>query len=183
MTPGHGLANGAGAAIASASGGCRPGARPHDALQSGWTHLAWLAATILALAVAPLAAAGEDDEAKDEKVRKPSLSLRASPPVAFSPARIVVTAELRGGTDAEMYCPEVEWEWGDDTRSEAVQNCEPFVEGESTLTRRWTQSHTYTRAGRYQAYLRLKRGDKVIVAGSVKVDVRPGAGDLSDFDR
>jgi len=146
-----------------------------------WATALWLVgATLVA---APLGAADKDGDEKDDKPGKARLSLRASPPVAFSPARIVVTADLTGGDPAELYCPDVEWDWGDDTRSEAQQNCEPYVAGESTLTRRWTQSHTYTRAGRYQAYLRLKRGGKVMVAGSVKMDVRPGAGDLSDFDR
>lgn len=146
---------------------------------ASWLRAACVLLAAIAAAGAPVTASGDEDD----KERKARLSLRASPPVAFSPARIVVTAELTGGADAELYCPEIEWEWGDDTRSEAKQNCEPYLEGESTLTRRWTQSHTYTRAGRYQAYLRLKRGDKVLVAGSVKVDVRPGAGDLSDFGR
>lgn len=156
----------------------RPSATPDS-----WTRVLWLAVAVGALAGAPLTALADDDEGKDDKAKKARLSLRASPPVAFSPARIVVTAELSGGDAAELYCPDIEWDWGDDTKSEAKQNCEPYVEGESTLTRRWTQSHTYTRAGRYQAYLRLKRGDKVLVASSVKVDVRPGAGDLSDFGR
>ncbi|HXE81275.1 MAG TPA: hypothetical protein VNK41_11020, partial [Vicinamibacterales bacterium] len=82
-----------------------------------------------------------------------------------------------------LYCADVEWDWGDETKSEAKQNCEPYEEGVSTVTRRWTQSHTFTRMGHYTVFLRLKRGGKVLAAGNVKVDVRPGAGDLSDFDR
>ena len=126
---------------------------------------------------------GEGKNPKDPK--RPTLVLRATPAFAFSPARIVVTAEIRGGSDsdADLYCPDLEWEWDDGTESEASQNCEPFVPGETEITRRWTVSHTYTTAGRYQMYLRLKRGGKVVLAGSTKIEVRPGARDLSEFDR
>ena len=75
-----------------------------------------------------------------------------SPPIAFSPARIVVTAELKGGApdDPELYCPDVEWDWGDGTRSEATENCEPFEDGKSTVKRRWTTSHTFDMQGTYR---------------------------------
>jgi hypothetical protein len=144
-------------------------------------------ACVLALVfgIAATSAAG-DDEAKDAKnPKRPSLVLKANPPFSFSPARIVVSAELRGGTDtdAELYCPDIEWEWGDGTRSQASQNCPPFVPGETQITRRWTVSHTYTTAGRYQPYLRLKRGSKVVVAGSAKIEVKPGLRDLSEYDQ
>ena len=126
------------------------------------------------------------DDAKDEKKPKgPSLALKTNPQFGFSPARIVVSAELRGGsdTDPELYCPDVEWEWGDGTKSQASQNCPPFVAGESQITRRWTVSHVYTTAGRYQMYLRLKRGSKVVLAGNAKVEIKPGLRDLSEYDQ
>src|SRR5690349_22890008 len=61
---------------------------------------------------------GEKDQ--DEKGKKPQLSLRASPPISFSPANIHLVAELKGGADdyEEFYCPAIEWDWGDGTRSE-----------------------------------------------------------------
>ena len=151
---------------------------------------ACLLSFVLCVAAIPLGATGrttdaekDDKDAKDAK--RPALVLKATPSFSFSPARIVVTAELKGATDAdaELYCPNIEWEWGDGTKSENSQNCEPFVAGESEVTRRWTASHTYTTAGRYQMYMRLKRGGKVVLAGSSKVEVRPGARDMSEFDR
>ena len=141
---------------------------------------------LLAAGAAPAWADDAKDKEKDSKdPKRPSLVLKANPPIAFSPARIVVTAELRGGTDsdAELYCPNIEWEWGDGTKSESSQNCEPFVAGESKITRRWTVSHMYTSAGRYQLYLRLRRNGKIVLAGSDKVEVRPGVRDMSEFDR
>ena len=77
--------------------------------------------------------------AKD--VKKPSLSLKASPTIVFSPARVVVSAELKGGAEdnAELYCPSLEWDWGDGTRSESNADCEPFEAGKSTIQRRFTR--------------------------------------------
>jgi hypothetical protein len=123
---------------------------------------------------------GEKD-GKDE-VRRPSLHMRASPAVVFNPARVRVSAELRGGSDEspELYCPSVEWEWGDGTRSEAQMDCEPFEPGKSEIRRRFAASHQYNQAGRFEVRLRLKRGNKVIVAGQVNIQVRPGARDFGN---
>jgi hypothetical protein len=145
---------------------------------------AWVLALVFAASTAP-AAAPNDDPKDSKSPKRPSLVLKANPPFAFSPARIVVSAELRGGsdTDPELYCPDIEWEWGDGTRSQASQNCPPFVPGESHVTRRWTVSHTYTTAGRYQLYLRLKRSARVVLAGSAKVEVKPGLRDLGEYDQ
>jgi len=130
------------------------------------------------------AAAAEpaDDKTGEKEVKKASLHLRATPAVVFSPARVRVSAELRGGSDetAELYCPSIEWEWGDGTRSEARTDCEPFEAGKSEIQRRFTASHQYNQPGRYEVRLRLKRGNKVIVAGQVPVQVRPGARDFGN---
>lgn len=119
---------------------------------------------------------------KDKGIRRPSLQMRASPAVVFNPAQVRVTAELRGGSDEspELYCPSVEWEWGDGTRSEAQMDCEPFEPGKSEIRRRFAASHQYNQAGRFEVRLRLKRGNKVIVAGQVNVQVRPGARDFGN---
>ncbi|HEX7088221.1 MAG TPA: hypothetical protein VF198_17815 [Vicinamibacterales bacterium] len=126
--------------------------------------------------------AGSADKTDEKEIRKPSLQLRATPAVVFSPARVRVSAELRGGSDEtpELYCPAVEWEWGDGTRSEARTDCEPFEPGKSEIQRRFAASHQYNQAGRYEIRLRLKRGNKVIVAGQVNVQVRPGARDFGN---
>ena len=76
------------------------------------------------LVCAPVMAASSLDIQNDKKA---SLSLKASPNVGFSPARIVLTAEVKGGpNDAEdLYCASIEWVWGDDTKSESKADCEP----------------------------------------------------------
>lgn len=138
------------------------------------------AATLAVGAVAVTALSAQDDKNKD--VKKASLSLKASPTIVFSPARIVVTAELKGGAEdnAELYCPSLEWDWGDGTRSESNTDCEPFEAGKSTIQRRFTSSHTYNLAGSYRVQLRLKRGSKSVLGGHVSVQVKPGLRDPSE---
>jgi hypothetical protein len=139
-------------------------------------------ALALVVTTAPVAAGGADD-AKDKKVKGPSLSLKSSPPVSFSPALITVTAELKGGgdTDEDLYCPALEWDWGDGTISEANADCEPFEAGKSVIKRRFVSTHTFQTAGSYRVLLRLKRGSKSIVGGTTNVQVKPGVRDMSDF--
>lgn len=114
-----------------------------------------------------------------QKPKGTSLSIRVSPQIVFSPARVVATAELKDVDDAsgEFYCPALEWEWGDGTTSEASFDCEPFEAGRSEIKKRYISDHTYQTAGRYRLLLRLKRQGKVILASSATVQVRPGVRD------
>jgi hypothetical protein len=137
-----------------------------------------IALTIGASGLSALAA--QDDKNKD--VKKASLSLKATPTIVFSPARVVVSAELKGGAEdnGELYCPSLEWDWGDGTRSESNVDCEPFEAGKSTIQRRFTASHTFNLAGNYRVQLRLKRGSKTVLGGHVSVQVKPGLRDPSE---
>jgi hypothetical protein len=131
---------------------------------------------------AGLSALPGQDEKAEKPAKKASLSLKASPTIVFSPARIVVTAELKGGADdsEELYCPSLEWDWGDGTKSEAGTDCEPFEPGKSTIQRRFTTSHTYNIAGQYRVQLRLKRGSKTVLGGHVSVTIKPGLRDPTE---
>ena len=132
------------------------------------------AAACLALVLAmPLGAAAQKDEkGHDEKAR---LTLRANPMVSVSPSRVVLTGELLGGSDEsdEFYCPTVEWEWGDGTKSEASTDCQPFEPGKSEIKRRYTVEHVF-RAGNHKVALRLKRRDKIVAFATLQLQVRPG---------
>lgn len=112
----------------------------------------------------------------DQGKIKPSLNLRASPAVAFAPARIVVTAELLGGVDdfQDFYCAKVEWTWGDATTSEANDDCDPYVAGESRIRRRYTNEHKFEFAGTYDVRITLKQGKKSVGSGTISVRVRDG---------
>src|SRR6478672_13471979 len=80
-----------------------------------------------------------------DKDKRPKLSVKASPGMAFSPARIVATADVNGGANdfEEFYCAAVEWEWGDDTRSESSSDCAPYEPGKSEIKRRFTVEHVF----------------------------------------
>ena len=111
----------------------------------------WAAAVSLTLAagsVTAFALQKSDKDAKDGD-KRPRLALRAQPSVGVSPARVVLTAELVGGANdfEEYYCAAVEWEWGDDTRSESTTDCEPYEEGKSEIKRRFVVEHVFARAG------------------------------------
>ena len=112
--------------------------------------------------------------------KKASISLKATPSIGFSPARVVATAEVKGGpNDAEnLYCASVEWIWGDDTRSESKADCEPYEAGRSEIKRRYTQDHTYQTAGNYRIEFYLKQKNKRILGGRTTVTVRPGVRDI-----
>ena len=140
-----------------------------------------LAAAVLAVASsrAPMAQADSD-----KKKPKPSVSVRASPTVGFSPARMVLTAELKGGADdyEEFYCASVEWDWGDDTRSQSRADCEPYQAGQSEIKRRFVMEHVFNTSGDYRVQFRLKQKNKVMGAGSTEVKIRPGIRD-GQYDR
>ena len=70
--------------------------------------------TLVGIAMAMPLLAGEGSKAKS-----PQLNLRANPRFAIrAPVNVLATAELMGGDEVEeFYCPALEWEWGDGSRS------------------------------------------------------------------
>jgi hypothetical protein len=140
-----------------------------------------VAAACAATAVAIVSAAGPN-EIEDDK--KPSISLRASPAMAFTPARVVLTAEIKGGPNdyEEFYCPTIEWIWGDGTRSESRFDCDPYEPGKSEIKRRYVIEHIYTVPDNFRVEFWLKQKDKRVAGGRTTVAVRPGLRD-GGFDR
>ncbi len=125
-------------------------------------------------AIVPGAAAGSDS-----KPKKPGLELRAIPRMAFSPVNVLLTAELKGGDDAEeFYCPELEWDWDDGGKSTHEADC-PAYEAGAAIERRYTEEHEYRKAGVYNVKLTLRHSGRSLAAQTVRVTVRPGIGDRS----
>ena len=124
-----------------------------------------------------LAVFGTDLSGSDNK--KPKISVKANPAMAISPARVVVSADINGGPDdyEEYYCAGVEWDWGDDTRSNNSADCDPYEAGKSQIKRRFTADHMYRISGEYRIQFRLKKKDKPIAAANTSVKIRPGLGD------
>ena len=111
----------------------------------------------------------------DKKDNRPKLSLKVNPSMGTNPVRVVASADLNGGADdyEEFYCPSIEWDWGDDTRSNNAADCDPYEAGKSQITRRFTADHTYRQAGSFRIQFRMKKKDKTSAA-STTVQVRPG---------
>lgn len=136
-------------------------------------------ARLLCTAVVVLGVAGAGAAAQKGDDRKPSLSLRATPPVGFSPLRVRLVVDVRGGADdyADFYCPNIEWDWGDGSISESSEDCDPYEAGKTTIKRRWSAEHVFQQSGTYQVYFRLKQRDRSVSAGSVSIQVRAGVRD------
>lgn len=111
--------------------------------------------------------------------RKPSLSLKATPPVGFTPLRVVVAVDVKDGSDdyPDFYCAGVEWDWGDGTISENSSDCDPYEAGKSTIRRRFTADHIYRQQGQFKVTFKLKQKTKQVAAASTNVQVRGGVGD------
>ena len=140
-----------------------------------------------ALALAPLDA--DAVQKPGDQNKKPSISVKANPPVGFSPLRVVVTAEIKGGADdfADFYCASVEWEWGDDTKSQSTSDCDPYEAGKSEIKRRFAQEHVFralndmsaapgipTGPTQFKVRFVLKQKNKVVGSGQTIVELRSG---------
>ncbi len=166
-------------------------------LRSSVSRRSWVLTTAIATA-ATLGFAphdlnpGQKPDQKPDQNKKPSISLRANPPVGFSPLRVVVTAEVKGGANdyEDFYCASVEWDWGDDTKSESKADCDPYEAGKSEIKRRFIAEHTFRSlsndmpgaagmpAGPSQFRVRfvLKQKNKVVGSGQTTVEIRSGMG-------
>lgn len=136
--------------------------------------IAFCSAFLLTSSSLPAAQSSEKEQKKEPK--RPSLSLKATPGTGMVPARISATAEFKGGDDdfQDYYCPAIEWTWGDGTVSEAANDCEPYQAGVSQIRRRYTQSHTYKRAGAFRIVFRLKHRDRVLTSQTTMVRLLGG---------
>jgi hypothetical protein len=153
--------------------------------------LTMAAAAVPTLAFAPLD--GGAGQKPGDQNKKPSISVRANPPVGFSPLRVVLTAEIKGGANdyEDFYCASVEWEWGDDTKSESKADCDPYEAGKSEIKRRFIQEHTFrslsndmpgaagmpTGPTQFRVRFVLKQKNKVVGSGQTVVEIRSGIGE------
>ena len=135
-------------------------------------------AACLMLAATPSAAQQKGDKDAPSDPKRPKITLKAQPVIAMSPARVVLTAELVGGSNdyEDYYCAGVEWDWGDGTQSESSTDCAPYEAGKSEIKRRFTVEHVF-RAGAYRVMFKLKRRDKGVGFATVSIQIRPGLRD------
>ena len=137
------------------------------------------ALSLLAVLVVALATGSASSAQRSGDDKKPSLSLRATPPVGFSPLKVRLVVDVKGGADdyADFYCPAIEWDWGDGTVSGNSEDCDPYQAGKSAIKRRYSTEHVFRQPGTWQVFFRLKQRDRVIAASSSNVQVRAGVRD------
>ncbi len=137
------------------------------------------ALSLLAVLVVALATSNALSAQRSGDDKKPSLSLKATPPVGFSPLKVRLVVDVRGGSDdyEEFYCPSIEWDWGDGTVSRNSEDCDPYQSGKSTIKRRYSIEHVFRQPETVQVFFRLKQRDRVIAATSANIQVRPGVRD------
>ena len=150
---------------------------PHQR-RAACTLVAAVAAAMLSVPASGGQSGSSAPEPRDGD-RKPSLSLRATPPIGFTPLRVRAVAEVKGGANdyADLYCTSVEWDWGDGTVSENSEDCDPYEAGKSAIRRRYSADHTYRIADNYKVQLRLKQKSRVVASSQFNIAVRPGARD------
>ena len=86
---------------------------------------------VWSVAAAAQAPVQEKDGKAPKDEARPEIGLKVSPLIAFSPAKISVRAELKGGAlDYEpFYCNTIIWDWDDGTTSENTPDCPPYEAG------------------------------------------------------
>lgn len=138
--------------------------------------------TLVATAAAFLVLGGSLGAQRDTDDKKPSLSLKATPPLGFSPLRVRVVVDVRGGTNdnADFYCAATEWDWGDGTVSEMSSDCDPYEAGKSSIRRRYTADHIFRQAGGYKLFFRLKQKTKIVASANATIQVRAGSGEFGE---
>lgn len=103
-----------------------------------------------------------------------SADLRHRPMVAFAPVNVVFILHLSGDRE-QMYCPGLEWDFGDGSKSGQESDCEPYSPEVEVQTRH-TAQHAYGGGGEYNVKVRgSKAGKTLFVAGTV-VTVHSGIG-------
>jgi hypothetical protein len=114
---------------------------------------------------------------RDGADKKPSLSLKATPPAGFAPLRVHLAVDVKGGPNdyADFYCPTIQWDWDDGTVSENSEDCNPYEAGKSEIKRRFSADHVFRLSGEYRLTFRLKQKDKVMSSSTTTITVRAGA--------
>lgn len=111
---------------------------------------------------------------------KPGLNIRATPVSGFAPLKVSVTVSLQGGANdyLDFYCPSVEWDWDDGTKSEEKIDCDPYEAGKSEIRRNYRAEHRYQFGGSdFRVQFRLKQKNKTVASTSTTVRVQPGIRD------
>lgn len=109
---------------------------------------------------------------------KPQVELKATPQFALlgigprASATVRFRLSVKDAGNEDYYCPRVEWEWEDGTRSEEESDCPVFAEaGKQDHQRSWTRSHVFWEPGSPVIKVRLYKSDRLVKTIDVKVEI------------
>jgi hypothetical protein len=117
---------------------------------------------------------------------KPEVRLEPSPRVAVlsaapAPVRVRFRLQVKDGGDVDYYCPRVEWEWEDQTRSVEEHDCPPFEEAAaSEHTKRWVREREFWLPGVYTITVRLYKADRSIHRVQAQFEMK---GEVTEIER
>lgn len=138
--------------------------------------------SVAALATALAAGGPVNAGQRSDDNKKPSVAFKVTPPVGFTPLKVRVVVDLKGGANdyTDFYCAKVEWDWADGNISGSSEDCAPYQAGKSEIQRRFTAEHTFRQSGEYDVAFRLKQKDRVVAYSKGTVRVRSGIIDDTD---
>ena len=138
--------------------------------------------SVAALAAAFAAGGPVNAGQRSDDNKKPSVAFKATPPVGFTPLKVRVVVDLKGGANdyVDFYCATVEWDWADGNISGSSDDCYPYQAGKSEIQRRFTAEHTFREGGEYEIAFRLKQKSRIVAYSKGTVRVRSGIYDDTD---
>ena len=112
----------------------------------------------------------DNDDTRAEKARRPTLVLRVDRSVGIAPMRVTLTADLVGGADdyQDFYCPAIEWDWSDGTKTDTSFDCQPYQPHISRIVRHFSVEHLFEE-GEYSVTFRLKRDEKELASAAANL--------------
>jgi hypothetical protein len=104
----------------------------------------------------------------------PTPLLTPNPRMGFSPLRVHLVAELKGGEESEKwYCPGVEWTWPDGTHSSEESDCPEWDKRDDYFPRRWSKDVVFPE-GEWPVTVEWSKAGRLLARAETKVSVLGG---------
>lgn len=100
---------------------------------------------------------------------KPRIEFRVLPQFGYAPLSVHALLIIENGGE-QFYCPELEWDWQDGSRSIETSDCDPYDGKPETAPVSYARDHVYG-TGEYNVTLTLSHGAKKLRTLSQKVRV------------
>lgn len=89
------------------------------------------------------------------------------PALGIAPLTVAFIARVEG-TEEELWCPEVRWEFEEGRSSARESDCQPYEDGDRA-TKVYTARYTYRSPGEYRPRFEIRKGGKLLAAAVITV--------------